>query len=176
MEMARVHETSISAIIRFRGGERNGQHVIAEELASAVAGSTPVQPGTAILTSAGRLRGTHGVHYIIHVAAVAGEPEAGFRQVANIGVCATNALFRAEALDVDGSPAKSILIPILGTGEGRGEIRPTIRALLDATVEHLDSCRETTLGAVYFLAYFDVELDEFMNYVADHPFLAEVRS
>jgi len=82
MAMARFEEYSISAIIRFDGAtlDESGRVVddqIATELTDKLADRTPVPPGTAVVTGSGELTRRYGVRYVIHVAAVYGEPGEG---------------------------------------------------------------------------------------------------
>jgi O-acetyl-ADP-ribose deacetylase (regulator of RNase III) len=123
MEMPRITEFSISAIIRYGGARldqagRVTEDLIADELAAAVGQRRPVAPGTAVVTGAGRLTETHNVHFVIHVAGVQGEPGAGFRQIRNIGDCVTNALDQADRLTRTGHQASTVLVPVLGVGMG----------------------------------------------------------
>jgi O-acetyl-ADP-ribose deacetylase (regulator of RNase III) len=180
MEMARIPETSISAIIRGGGAQRDQEgkvisDLIADELESLVGAVGPVPPATAFVTGSGALRISNNVRYVVHVAAVEGKPAAGFRQVRNVGHCVTNALNEAEHLAVRDPLVKSILFPILGTGEGRGDVRTTILTLLEAAIEYLDTMPETAMREIYFLAYFNVELDEFMDFVHHSPRLIDSR-
>src|SRR5262249_46034276 len=142
MEMPRISEFSISAIIRYGGARldqagRVTEDVIADELAAVVGPRRPVAPGTAIVTGAGRLAETHNVPFVIHVAGVQGEPGAGFRQVRNVGDCVTNALDQADRLTRAGQQASTVLIPVLGVGMGGGPIEPTVRLLLGAALDYL---------------------------------------
>jgi O-acetyl-ADP-ribose deacetylase (regulator of RNase III) len=169
MAMPRFEEFSTSAIIRFEGAVRDRAghvivDVIADELAKKVTGRTPVAPGTAISTGSGELRNSNGVHNIIHVAAVHGEPGEGYRAVSNIGRCVINAMAEADRLRHNGSPVRSILFPLLGTGVGGGSKADTIMILVNAAVNQLvepnASISPDTSGIrdVYFLAYTDQEL------------------
>jgi O-acetyl-ADP-ribose deacetylase (regulator of RNase III) len=166
MTMARFEEYAVSAIIRFEGALRDeaGRVVrdsIAEELAGKVAGRAPVAPGTAIATGAGQLLRSNGVRYVIHVAAVQGEPGEGFRQILDIGRCVTAALTLMDELSTGQRPShpplRTILFPLLGTGVGGGDLQATVTALLGATLDYLAG-RTAGERTVYFLAYTDVEL------------------
>jgi O-acetyl-ADP-ribose deacetylase (regulator of RNase III) len=161
MQMARFDEFSISAIIRYQGARRDraGQVVddrIANELAAQLAGRRSVSAGTAIVTGAGELR-SNGVRHVVHVAAVQGEPGAGFRQIREVGRCVTNALTEIDKL-ADQPPSRTVLFPLLGTGQGSAELRSTVDALLGAVVDYFAAVPATHFTTVYFLAYTDVEL------------------
>ena len=166
MEMARFTEYSTSAIIRYWGAKRDDsgrvtKDFIGEELAARVGRRRPVAPCTAYTTGAGELTGSNNVAHIIHVAAVQGEPGAGFRPVRNIGACVTAALAEAERLAdptaTAGPPATSVLFPLLGTGVAAGSIGPTATALVTAAVNHVIASPQTGLRVIYFLAYTEVE-------------------
>src|SRR5215468_1194420 len=117
MEMARFTEFSISGIIRYWGAQRDqigrvSVDCVAEELASKVGDRRPVAPGTVIVTAGGALTTSNNVCHIIHVAAVHGEPGAGFRQVQNIGWCVTKALIEADRLASADEHVRAVLIPL----------------------------------------------------------------
>jgi O-acetyl-ADP-ribose deacetylase (regulator of RNase III) len=161
MLMARIDEFTVSSIIRYEGAVRDavGRVVddrIAQELARKVAGRRPVPPGTAISTGPGELR-RYGVRHIVHVAAVQGEPGAGFRQVRDVGRCVTNVLAALDALGA-GPTAGTILFPLLGTGDGGGELEPTISSMLGAAVDYFTTTPASAVSTMYLLAYTDVEL------------------
>ena len=161
MQMARFNEFSVSSIIRYEGALRDelGRVVedrIADELERKVAGRRPVLPGTAILTGAGELARCN-VRYIVHVAAVQGEPGAGFRQIREVGSAVTNVLAEVDRADL--SPAvTTILFPLLGAGQGGGDPGATISALAGSCIDYFASAPMSKITDVYFLAYTDVEL------------------
>ena len=161
--MARIHERSISATIRYEGAvrDRSGRvvdDVVADGLARAARGRRPVAPGTAVVATAGELARRNGVRCLIHVAAVQGEPGAGFRAIRDLGRTAVNALRAAEQHSDGHTPIRSLLFPLLGTGDGGAEVTATARALLLATVDHLATTRSANPATVLFLAYTRREL------------------
>ena len=161
MQMARFNEFSVSSIIRYEGALRDdlGRVVedrIADELAEKVAGRRPVLPGTAILTGAGELA-RYNVRYVVHVAAVQGEPGAGFRQIREIGSAVTKALTEVDRADLQPT-VTSILFPLLGAGQGGGDPGATISALAGSCIDYFASAPMSRITDVYFLAYTDVEL------------------
>ncbi|MEU7947392.1 macro domain-containing protein [Micromonospora taraxaci] len=167
MMMARIHESSMSAIIRYEGARRDStgrvlEDVIAEELTAAVRDRRPVTPAVAIVTSAGELTRSHGVRFVIHSAAVEGQPGAGFRPVRELDRAVARALAAAEDPQPLGAgplePADSVLFPLLGSGVGGGEVEATARTLLLAAVDHLARSTGRSPERVLFLAYTDTEL------------------
>jgi O-acetyl-ADP-ribose deacetylase (regulator of RNase III) len=168
MEMARVNDKSISAIVRFRGGE-----AIPRELTRRVGDSAPVPAGKCFVTGSGDLLKSNDVRYIIHVAAVEGRPGSGYQQVPDIFGCVDNVLIEAEKLAVQHAGVGSIIFPLLGTGEGGGDVDLTLRNMLDSVIGHLDRNRQTALTDIFFLAYYNVEYDCFIDYVYDNPRLRE---
>lgn len=159
MQMARHNDFSVSAIIRYWGAVRDlsGRvitDVVADELAARLGDSGPLAPGTAIVTDSGALRDSNNVRRVIHVAAVHGEPGAGFRQVRNIDTCVTNALVRAEALADEDPAVRTVLFPLLGAGTATGAgTEATARTMLLAALAFLADQPRTPLRAIYFLAY-----------------------
>jgi TIR domain-containing protein/macro domain-containing protein len=163
MQMARHNEFSISAIIRYGGAikDQSGhvvEDVVADRLAAVTAGR-PVAPGTAIATPPGRLAETHNVRRVIHVAAVHGEPGAGFRQVRNVDQCVRNVLAVAEREAATDPTIRTILFPLLGTGTATGaELGSTADAMVQAVLDHLVDRPGTALREIDFLAYTADEL------------------
>jgi O-acetyl-ADP-ribose deacetylase (regulator of RNase III) len=158
MQMARFSDFATSAVIRYWGSIRDQagrvvHDVIADGLARQVGLRRPVAPGTVIVTRAGALTASNNVRHILHVAAVQGEPGAGFRQVRDIGWCVTNALMHAGRLAQVDPRVRSVLFPLLGTGVAGGAVEPTIRAMLRATLDYLDQHPDTPLRLISFLAY-----------------------
>ncbi|HYQ63654.1 TIR domain-containing protein [Actinophytocola sp.] len=170
MRMARHTEFNVSAIIRYFGAVRDEtgavvEDLVADELDAKVASRRPVAPGTVITTTAGMLATTHNVRYIMHVAAVHGEPGAGFRQVHDIGWCVSNVLVQAEGL-AGSTDSNSILFPLLGTGVAGASVTATTRSMVLAALDHLAQHPETRLRRIYFLAYNQHEkstLDEVLR-------------
>jgi O-acetyl-ADP-ribose deacetylase (regulator of RNase III) len=179
MLMARVNEYAISSIIRYEGAVRDdaGQvtdDIIYGELNRKLSGRRPVPPGTAIVTGAGELA-RFEVSHVVHVAAVQGEPGAGFRQVREVGRCVTNALAEVDKIAAD-PPPETILFPLLGTGQGGGELRPTIGALVGSVIDYFTMTPRTRITTAYFLAYSDIELSECEALLRTNKRLARVRS
>jgi O-acetyl-ADP-ribose deacetylase (regulator of RNase III) len=163
MKMSRSEEYSVSGIIRYEGARRDhAGHVtddlIADELTRKVGGRSPVAAGTAIATGPGELARSHNVRYVIHVAAVHGEPGAGYRQVQDVGRCVTNTLAEADRLPDRSQPVATILFPLLGTGQGGGYLDETVQALLGAAADYLTGVPQTQITTVYFLAHTYAEL------------------
>jgi O-acetyl-ADP-ribose deacetylase (regulator of RNase III)/transcriptional regulator with XRE-family HTH domain len=174
MRMSRFEEYSISAIIRFEGATRDAagrvvEDSIAEELTGMVSGRTPVAAGSAITTGPGELAARNGVRHIIHVAAVRGEPGEGYRQVADVGRCVTNALAEADRLAATGS-VRSILLPLFGTGVAGGQLEPTVRAMVGAIADHFSHDHAGGLRVVYLLASTKAEQQACRAALADGPF------
>jgi len=115
------------------------------------------------------------VNYLVHVAAVQGEPGAGFRPVRNLGDCVAQALRQADNLAQAGHPARTILIPVLGAGTGGGHTESSVHALLTAAVDYLVDTPRTALHAVYFLAYTDGERAAFATALAGSRAVTPVR-
>jgi O-acetyl-ADP-ribose deacetylase (regulator of RNase III) len=170
MRMSRHEENSISAIIRFEGALRDaaGRVVrddIADELERAVAGRRPVPAGTAVVTGPGELAARNGIRHVVHVAAVRGEPGEGYRPVADLGRCVTNALVAAEQL----SGVASILFPLLGAGVARGDAVATAGTMVGAVLDHLTGRRHSGLAMIYLLASTAEERDACLRVMTGVP-------
>jgi O-acetyl-ADP-ribose deacetylase (regulator of RNase III) len=176
MMMARFDEHSVSAVIRYGGAVRDefGEVVddcIASELLQRVADTRLVAPGATIVTSAGQLKASNNVRYIVHVATVSGEPGEGYRHVRDIGRCVGNVLDEAERLYVADPSVRTILIPILGVGMGGGRVQSAVPAMLDAAIDNLAASR-IRRWTVLFLAYTAEELENCAAVFTASPQLA----
>lgn len=161
MRMARHNDFSISGIIRYWGairdeGGRVVTDVVADQLDALVGPLRPVLPGTVVVTGAGALADSHNVRHVMHVAAVQGEPGAGYRQVRNIGWCVTNVLAHVERVAHD-LPAGTVLFPLLGTGVAGGEVGSTAKAMVTSAVDYLVEHPTTRLRRILFLGYHEHE-------------------
>jgi O-acetyl-ADP-ribose deacetylase (regulator of RNase III) len=164
MQMARFHERSISAIIRYYGAKRDNvgnvtEDVIANELAEVMGNNVYVQPATVLVTGVGELHRTHNVKKIFHVASVYGQVGVGYKPIDNIEFCVTNALQRADSEELKSLGLKSILFPLMGTGIAKGNLKEIAEKLLQAAIEHMETTEDSTIEVVYFLMWKDIELD-----------------
>lgn len=162
MEMSRINEPTISAVIRYHGGIRDsGGHLvgdlIASELVSRMGGVAQVSPGYALSTSPGQLLKTHSVQKIVHVASVEGEPGAGYRPVQNLGRCVHNVLAEIDKWNQNGESLRSVLIPLLGTGSKESDLGRTAKTLVNASVDYLLNHNGSHIREVYFLAYTSIQ-------------------
>jgi hypothetical protein len=72
---------------------------------------------------------------------------------------ARRVLRQPHRLFADTGAGTTILFPLLGAGEGGGDVPSTARTLIHAAVNYLRAAPTTRIGTVLFLAYTDVELD-----------------
>jgi hypothetical protein len=171
MRMARVEEFSISAVIRYEGARHDASKrvvddLIANELEAQVVGLRPVAAGTVIVTGAGELTRRNGVQYIVHVAAVHGEPGRGYQPTRDLARCVDNVLLKAEELAMPEGEPVTVLVPLLGTGNGGAAIAPTAAVLIHTATNYLRAACPTRIAAVLFQAYTDLDLDACRNAMA----------
>jgi ADP-ribose pyrophosphatase len=169
MQMARFYDGSISGVIRYMGAKKDEaggveEDLIAEALKKEVGQKTSVDAGTVIATTSGELEHSNDVRKIYHVASVEGIVGLGYHPVRNITVCITNALKRADKEEF-----KTILFPLLGTGEGGAGLDQTVKDLFQAAIFHLKQNPESLVEEVYFLAWSDVELKSCLSYLENTP-------
>ncbi|MGH3683855.1 MAG: macro domain-containing protein [Pseudonocardiaceae bacterium] len=177
MQMARFHDPSISGAIRWLGARKHPltqrvlEDTIALELASAMDGTSQIDPGVVIPTDSGALLATNGVKRIFHAGAVTGQPRRGYRSIPDVGVCVTNAL---ELMDQE-SPSfglESIAFPLLGSGAGGRLFSEVIRALLRQILAYLEKTPNTRIKRIYLLAPIAEILAEGMKILDAIPGLA----
>jgi O-acetyl-ADP-ribose deacetylase (regulator of RNase III) len=164
MQMSRFHERSISGVIRYEGARHDPttgrvvEDCIANELSIRMGANVSVEPGTAIITGPGELATRNNVMAVVHVAAVQGTPGMGYRQVENLNACVRNTFIGVENIAESDRPARSVVFPLLGTGEGGAGIEPTVKAMVGGIVECLNAEPPGHIDTVYLLAYTDAEL------------------
>jgi nudix-type nucleoside diphosphatase (YffH/AdpP family) len=175
MIMDRYIGRSISANIRYLGADRDGdgnltEDIISNRLDGLVRKQSPVRIGTVIETEAGLLNKTHGVHAILHVSTVrgAGAGKGVKADIDDLFRCTMNVLIKANERNkklqflrrfnwicewFNLQISRSILIPIIGGGDGGLSVEHILPKLFDAAVTYFKETPETTLKEVYFLAF-----------------------
>ena len=166
MEMARVHESSISALLRHQGmefsGDRRVTDLVNRQLLDKVAGRVPVAPASVYLTRAGRLK-RFGVLAIAHVACVepvqSAQAGKGYRAVNDLGACVVAVLEELSRAQPwwDGRPCNA-LFPLLAAGTGGNDPRSSAKEIVDAAVDYIATRNPDFLDDVYFLAYTNSDL------------------
>jgi len=155
MQMSRVFEKSISAVIRYYGARRDSagnieEDIIADELNAALKGAKVVLPASVYLTSGGQLKASHGVKIIAHVASVTGQVGVGWIPIDNIHRCVTSVLNAVNGTDV-----QSVLFPLMGTGQaaGKRKINEIAQAQIEMAVDFLSTHPQGNINSVCFLAW-----------------------
>jgi nudix-type nucleoside diphosphatase (YffH/AdpP family) len=176
MLMDRVIGRSISSRIRLLGSNKDEdgniiEDTIAEALRAAVGPRGHVRIGTVLVTESGGLK-ARGVERILHVATVQAQASQGGGVKASLSTlasCITGVLERAEKINKRyWNIAKnlvrercglrpryydSILIPIIGAGEGGLSVEDVAKAIIPAAIEHLSTMQLPTLKKVFFIAF-----------------------
>ncbi|MEF8755039.1 MAG: hypothetical protein V5B60_14105 [Accumulibacter sp.] len=163
MQMARVFDASVSALIRYLGARRDDvgdivEDTIADELRARMRGRQQVNPGMVVSTGSGALAESHHVRRIFHVASVYGVIGGGYHPIAQVEQCVTAALVQADResarLEKAGeAPYRSILFPLLATGSGSASLVDNARKQLEAARNYLEArAAATRLERVCFLA------------------------
>jgi nudix-type nucleoside diphosphatase (YffH/AdpP family) len=177
MIMDRYIGRSISANIRWLGADRDTagnltEDLINNELEGLVRKQSPVRIGTVIETDPGNLSQTHRVHAVLHVATVrgAGAGQGVKADVEDLARCTKNVLTKADERNrryaffkkfgcirsVFGLHiSESIVIPMIGGGDGGLKVEDIAPKLFTAAAEYFRDFPETTLREVYFLAFTD---------------------
>jgi O-acetyl-ADP-ribose deacetylase (regulator of RNase III) len=175
MEMARIHDDSVSAFIRYHGAKKDLQGNVTrdkvyDELRKTV-GTSNVEAGWVIVTGPGDLASVN-VRALFHVAAQHGEPCSGYRTIKTYTSVIANALEKMDELNDKwwrrwrilgiSRPLTSIVFPLLGTrAQELDAIEVTVGLVREAR-KYLTLWPDTQIKSVYFLAYTkrDLELCE----------------
>jgi O-acetyl-ADP-ribose deacetylase (regulator of RNase III) len=164
MEMARYYECSISGVVRYLGAKKNraGQVIddtIAKLLREEVGENANVPAGTVIVTSAGELEKTHHVKRIFHAAAMFGQVGRGFRPIPDVTKCVGNAFAVISSADLKELGIRSILFPLMGTGQGGGKPEEVAHLLIKKAISCLKANQKGPLKEVYFLCWTEKDLE-----------------
>jgi hypothetical protein len=84
----------------------------------------------------------------------------------------TNVLSEVDGLG-EHPTARRVLFPLLGVGQGGGELEPTINAMVNAAADYFTARPATRVDTVFLLAYTDAELTACRRVLAGN---ARVRS
>ncbi len=176
MLMDRFIGRSISARIRYLGSNRDEEgnvieDTIYEALRTAVGPRGHVTIGTVLVTQSGLLKAApRRVQRIFHVATVEADPGAAMRgRRDKLKLCVERLLERAEWENkristivlnlcrgwcrLESTNSESILIPMMGAGEGGLQVEEVAGTIIPPAIEHLRSVQLPTLKEVYFLAF-----------------------
>lgn len=176
MLMDRFIDRSISARIRYLGSNRDEQgnvieDTIFEALRAAVGPRGHVSIGTVLVTDSGLLKAApHRVQRIFHVATVEADPGVAMRGRSDkLKLCVESLLERAERENkrigniilnlcrgwckLEPKNCESILIPMMGSGEGGLQVEEVAQIIIPSAIEHIRNVQLPTLKEVYFLAY-----------------------
>jgi O-acetyl-ADP-ribose deacetylase (regulator of RNase III) len=158
MQMARFYDRSLSAVIRYEGAikDDNGEvidDVIAKELLALTNGRQSATPGAVYVTGSGALAETHGVKRIFHAATAYGVPGTGYQVINEVEQCVTTALNRMDHERYRSDNLTTIVFPMMGTGNGGGQVDFIAPRLLQAAMSYLNSHPESNVRKVYFSAW-----------------------
>lgn len=172
MQMARFYDKNISGTMRYLGAKKDDfnevtEDIIAEELAAQIGDRSTVPPGTVVVTGAGDLTRTHGVKNIFHVASVRGEIGKGYQSIDQLGQCVVNALQKAEdmAAEPDAVPLETMMIPVLGSGEGGASFEDGAREQIEHAIMFFENNHDSQIKRVYFLASRQSKLEKLQKII-----------
>jgi ADP-ribose pyrophosphatase len=183
MEMDRFSGSSISSIVRSLGAKRDDLGRIVEDtigraLREGLRDRDHVQLATVIETTSGALRRSNNVHRLLHVAAVQGRVPGQYSTDERVlEDCIRSVLTRANRpslLGLFGSRGRSILIPLLGTGQGGGDVSRIAPRLIGTAVQFFKENPYPELREIYFLAYSERDRDACEAALARHLELGDL--
>jgi ADP-ribose diphosphatase len=166
MMMDRFLGKSISANIRYLGAAKDQdgnvtEDTIEESLRTAVGQRPRVEIGTVLDTESGSLRTSHRVMRILHVASVKG---VGFGQGvkavrSDLAYCVKQVLNKTDDLNkrlwnrFRKTKYQSILIPMLGAGDGGLQVEEVAETIIPVAIEYFENHPTSVLEEIYFLAF-----------------------
>ncbi|MCK9894008.1 macro domain-containing protein [Frankia sp. AgB32] len=171
LQMARFYDRSLSAMIRYEGARKDddGQIIedtVASELAAVLGTRASVNAGTVHATGSGELARARGVRKIFHAATVHGAPGGGYQVVNEVERCVTVALERMDSPRWRGENLRTIVFPMMGTGEGGGDVNLLAPRLLSAAISYFIANPDTLVTDVYFAAWNHRDLDACLSTLA----------
>ncbi len=176
MMMDRIIGKTISANIRYGGGRKSSQgdldeDIIADELRRGLRRRAFVRRGTIIETGAGDL--VHkGVRKIYHIASVEGQgPGGGVRAAEaditdNVQRILTHLEKHNGGLRLLTRRYTSVLIPMMGAGDGGLEVDIVARRTVETVEAHLTATPSTHIQDIYLLAFTPADLAAIQNAIA----------
>lgn len=173
MELARLHDSSVSATIRYLGSRRDRHGFVRDDAITRLLRSkvgthhrTGIEPGTTMVTRAGALAKANKVKLLVHVAAHQGEPGRGYQLIGAYRKCVTNALAAVDEYNTrfgakvnSKSALKSVLIPLFGSRAPGESPHERVQGLIHAANQFLLHSPETRIERVAFLAWTQVDLE-----------------
>jgi O-acetyl-ADP-ribose deacetylase (regulator of RNase III) len=186
MMMDRIIGRTISANIRYGGAEKNDRgevvlDVIAADLRKELGRRSFVRLGTVIETVPGALR-EFGVKRVLHVATVEGAgPGQGVRADPariefSIGSVLEKADKRNRGFRVLSRRDRSILLPMVGCGDGGLSVNLVAPRIVAAIQSYLITRPDQPLREIYMLAYTDVDYRAVEKAIREIDGLVEVRA
>ncbi|MDX2308853.1 MAG: NUDIX domain-containing protein [Hyphomicrobium sp.] len=182
MLLDKFSDRSISAAIRAGGAKLFASaadmvevDTIGDELRRMMGDRVQVKPGRVLSTSAGRLKDTHGVQKIVHVAIAHGplgqRPKTSMEL---IETCVDNVLTEIDKLGYG-----SALIPMIGTGPHGITVAEVAPRLLKRVIDYFKAHPDSKIEHVFVLAFSAIDIDELDRAFKDkraefkpHPLLA----
>ncbi|ABW14575.1 Appr-1-p processing domain protein [Parafrankia sp. EAN1pec] len=171
MQMARFFDRSLSAMIRYEGAVKDAsdevvEDTIAGELTALLGGRETVTAGAVYVTGSGALAATRGVKKIFHAASTQGVPGSGYQMIQNVERCVTASMRRIDEQFADAG-LRSIVFPMMGTGEGGGDVYATAPRLIQTAVAYLAFNPDSVVEKVYFSAWNRRDLEACLNALTD---------
>lgn len=166
MMLDRFSDRTVSAVIRRYGAERDAsgrrlkRDTIGEALRAEMRGRTFVRPAKVISTTSGALWESNNVRRLFHVATSKGEMGAGSdldlsTDRETLEACIDEVLAAAD----DARGVSSILIPMLGTGDGGLPVNEVAIPLMQRAIDYLRANPRSTIEKVYFLGYSETDAE-----------------
>lgn len=164
MDMARIHDATVSAFIRYHGAKKDPQGNVIDDLVHQALLKrvlrSNVEAGRVIVTRPGELRRMN-VRAIFHVAAQHGEPCNGYHTIRSYTSVVSNALETMDELNEkfwkrwmtlgETRALKSIVFPLLGVHSRDLDAIEVTENLVREARKYLTLWPDTQIQAVYFL-------------------------
>lgn len=162
MLLDKFTDATVSAAIRAAGAEwfkdqKIKKDHVGDNLRRALNGRMYVEPGKLVATEPGPLRRSNNVRQLLHVSTAHGDPgEPPRADMVTVEACIANVLRYVE----DENRYSSVLIPMLGTGQGGLRVKAVAAKLLERAVAFMRENPHGKLKSVYLLAYSEIDADD----------------
>jgi ADP-ribose pyrophosphatase len=152
----KIREDLVGAALRAKVRAAAYVDVVGDELTAKLGGRSYVAQGKVLATSPGELGRSNGVKQVLHVSVAHGAPgQWPTVDVDTVARCVENVLRHVA----DEGRYESVLLPLIGTGEGALRVSEVAPIVVERTIDVLRQTPAARLKDVFILAYTDLDVE-----------------